>query len=169
MVRHIDSLVLVWRIAEIEARHLGSRQIEPSHLFLGLLKIVDLNLEKALVQATSIDTAAVNTEVEFLRRSFGEYDLDTTRIRRRFRRYLKKGEPIEPNVHLRRSPKARETFARAEALAEPLGGNVHPLHLAVALLQQQDASSESILEEAGCFPTELRRYFEAQLAKLQIS
>ncbi|SRR5258706_7948102 len=169
MVKHIDSLVLVWHIADIEARHLGSRQIEPSHLFLGLLKAVDLDLEKALARATGIDLPSVLAETEFLRSCFGEYDLDTTRIRRRFRRYLKKGEPIDVGIRLRRSQKAREVFALAEKLAAPSGGMVHPLHLAVALLQLQDGSIESILEEAECFPTELRRYFEAQLLKIKVS
>ena len=168
MVKHIDSLMVVWHIAEIEARHLGSRQIEPSHLFLGLLKIVDLDLKKALAKSTGIDSEAVVTEAGFLRSCFGEYDLDTTRIRRRFRRYLKKDkEPVDSSIHLRRSQKARAAFSRAERLAESNDGCVHPLHLATALLQEQDASIESILEESGCFPTELRRYFEAQLSKIK--
>jgi ATP-dependent Clp protease ATP-binding subunit ClpA len=77
-----------------------------------------------------------------------------------------KDESIDRTVHLRRSQKARASFARAEVLAESGGGNVHPLHLMVALLQQQDASIESILEEAACFPTELRRYLEAQIPNL---
>jgi ATP-dependent Clp protease ATP-binding subunit ClpC len=166
MVRHIDSLILVWQIAEIEARHLGSRQIEPSHLFLGLLKIVDLDLEKALAKSSSYDAVIVSDQVGILRRSLGEYDLDTTRIRRRFRRYLKAGEPIDRSIHLRRSQKARAAFARAEALAEKASGNVHPMHMIVALLQGQDTNIESILEEVGCFPTELRRYLETQLISL---
>jgi ATP-dependent Clp protease ATP-binding subunit ClpC len=166
MVRHIDSLILVWHIAEVEARALGSRQIEPPHLFLGLLKIVDIDLEKILAKASTLDVPGIAGEVQALELAFGEYDLDTTRIRRRFRRYLKKGDPIEASDRLRRSQKARATFARAEAMAEEAGGNVHPMHLAVALLQQQDPSIESILEEAECFPTELRRYLEAQLPKL---
>ena len=166
MVRHIDSLIIVWQLAEIEARHAGSRHIEPPYLFLGLLKIVDLDLEKALVKPSSHDASAIAAEVEALRQAFGEYDLDTTRIRRRFRRHLKKGEPIGREVHLHRSQKARAVFGRAERLAEPAGGNVHPMHLAVALLQSQDASIESVLEEALVFPTELRRYLESQLTKL---
>jgi len=166
MVRHIDSLILAWQIAEIEARHVGSHHIEPAHLFLGLLKIVDLDLAKVLTKSSSYDTTAISGEIATLRSAFGEYDLDTTLIRRRFRRYLKKGDPLERSVHLHRSQKARAVFAQAERLAEPAGGNVHPLHLAVALLKGQDPSIESVLEEAGCFPTELRRYLEAQLTKL---
>jgi ATP-dependent Clp protease ATP-binding subunit ClpC len=168
MVKHNDSLVLAWHIAELEAKHLGSKQIDPAHLFLGLLKIVDLDLERVLAR-TGIDSTEVESQVDLLRLCFGEYDLDTTQIRRRLRRYLKKGEPIEGKIRLRRSQGARETFAKAEKLAEVAGGNVHPIHLTVALLKQQDPSVESVLESTGCFPTELRRYLEAQLSKLKSS
>jgi hypothetical protein len=74
MVRHIDSLILVWHIAEIEARNLGSRHIDPPHLFLGLLKIVDLDLEKALAKSSTYDAAAISAEVEALRVSGGVFD-----------------------------------------------------------------------------------------------
>ena len=41
-----NSLILVWRIAEIEARHLKSSAIEPAHVLLGLCKVVDLDLSE---------------------------------------------------------------------------------------------------------------------------
>ena len=168
MVRHIDSLVLVWRIAEVEALHLGSKQIEPPHLFLGLLKIVDLNIEKVLAGSTFLHVDSVNREVESLRDCFGEFVLDATRLRRRLRRYLGKEKlPTAPNAkHIRRSLRSREVFLAAETLANKSEGIVHPLHLLAALLQNQDPTIECILEEAECFPTELRRYVMGQLGKL---
>jgi hypothetical protein len=33
---HSDSLILVWRVAEFEARHSKASTIEPTHLLLGL-------------------------------------------------------------------------------------------------------------------------------------
>ena len=41
---HSNSLILVWRVAEYEARNLKASMIEPSHLLLGLCKIVDVDL-----------------------------------------------------------------------------------------------------------------------------
>src|SRR5260221_6710788 len=42
--RHSDSLILVWQLAELEARHLNSPTIEPTHLLLGILRSVDVDL-----------------------------------------------------------------------------------------------------------------------------
>ena len=44
MVRHADSLLLVWKLAELEAQHLNHTEIHPEHFFLGLLKIVDIDV-----------------------------------------------------------------------------------------------------------------------------
>jgi hypothetical protein len=43
--RHSSSLILIWRIAEFEARHLNASTIEPTHLLLGLCKVVDLDMQ----------------------------------------------------------------------------------------------------------------------------
>src|SRR5438477_6222983 len=41
--RHSNSLILVWRVAEFETRHLNAPKIEPTRLLLGLCKVVDLD------------------------------------------------------------------------------------------------------------------------------
>ena len=43
-MKHSASLILVWRVAEFEARHAKASTIEPTHLLLGLCKVVDLDL-----------------------------------------------------------------------------------------------------------------------------
>jgi ATP-dependent Clp protease ATP-binding subunit ClpC len=168
VVKHIDSLVLVWRVAEIEAIHLGSKQIEPPHLFLGLLKVVDLNIDRVLSETSVLNARTVKREIQSLRDCFNEFLLDTTGLRRRLRRYLgrdkKQVSPKEKSI--RRSSRSREVFLAAETLADASEGIVHPLHLLTALLRHQDTTIECILEEAGCLPTELRRYAAGQLSKL---
>ena len=47
---HSNSLILVWRVAEFEARHSKASTIEPTHLMLGLCKVVDLDLPEFVVQ-----------------------------------------------------------------------------------------------------------------------
>src|SRR5260370_12327449 len=43
-VRHSNSLIFIWRLAELEAKLLKSLTIEPTHLLLGLCKSVDIDL-----------------------------------------------------------------------------------------------------------------------------
>ena len=45
-----DSLFLVWRLAELEAINLNSERIDPPHFFLGLLKVVDIDLWRLLLK-----------------------------------------------------------------------------------------------------------------------
>ena len=37
------SLLVVWRLAELEAKHLGATQLEPAHFLIGLAKAVDVD------------------------------------------------------------------------------------------------------------------------------
>src|SRR5881396_287718 len=48
--RHSNSLILIWRLAEFEARHLDTSTIEPTHLLLGLCKVVDLDLPELVAK-----------------------------------------------------------------------------------------------------------------------
>jgi hypothetical protein len=61
-VRHSDSLILIWQLAELEARQLKASIIEPTHLLLGLCKSVDLGLP-TLVQKDSPDRDEVLEEL----------------------------------------------------------------------------------------------------------
>src|ERR1017187_8155172 len=56
--RHSTSLLLVWRVADLEARNLKAPFLDHSHLLLGLCKIVDLDLP-ALVSKDTPDRDAV--------------------------------------------------------------------------------------------------------------
>ena len=44
------SLMLIWRVAEFGARHAKASTIEPSHLLLGLCKVVDLDLPEFITK-----------------------------------------------------------------------------------------------------------------------
>src|ERR1017187_5593435 len=89
MVKHSNSLILVWQIAELEARRLHSENIEARHLLIGLCKIVDVDLP-ALVSHDTQDRDAVLEdllrEVRRLRTVFRTADVDARHLRRSLRR-----------------------------------------------------------------------------------
>src|SRR5258705_2661028 len=85
MIRHADSLVLVWKVAEMEAQHLGSPLIEPVHYFLGLLKVVDVDLDQvnSLRERGAVAVEEITQDIGDLRLAFDRADVETTPLRRR--------------------------------------------------------------------------------------
>ena len=76
MIRHTNSLVLVWRLAELEAANLKSDQIEPAHFFLGLFKVVDLDLDALWGKSPQfqlMDGAEIGNDVAVLRDCFNQF------------------------------------------------------------------------------------------------
>lgn len=77
------ALHLVLKLAGFEAAHAGSPLVTKDHLFLGLLKVVDLELGEYLSELSMTEQLATTGEIEGLRNAFGE--IDTTRLRRSLR------------------------------------------------------------------------------------
>lgn len=78
---HAPQLVL--KLAGIEAAHGGSAVITKDHLFLGLLKVVDLGLQDYLAELSMAEQLATTGEIESLRTALG--DVHTTKLRRSLR------------------------------------------------------------------------------------
>ena len=148
---HSNSLILVWRVAEFEARHQNASTIEPMHLLLGLCKVVDLDLPE-LVSKDSPDRDDVLEEllreVRKLRAIFRAAGLDAKTFRRRLRRALP--EPrftLDKSERLRRSSTSKRVFADAEQFAQLGSGTVYPVHLLYATLLAEDNHRDAILAE----------------------
>lgn len=159
---HSQSLLLVWRVAELEAQRLKAPFLEPSHLFLGLCKIVDLDLP-ALVTKETPDRDAVLEELlretRRLREVFRKGALDAQTFRRRFRQVLSTGSSVmETRGRLHRTDDAKDVFAEAERTACLADGTVFPLHLLLALLKNKDAARDEVLTE---LKIDKRRFLEA--------
>lgn len=149
--RHSSSLILVWRVAEFEARHQNASTIEPTHLLLGLCKVVDLDLPE-LVSKDSPDRdemlEELLREVRKVRTVFRAAGLDAKAFRRRLRRASPERRfSLDESERLRRSPAAKQVFADAEHLAQLGSGTVYPAHLLYAALLAEDKRRDETLAE----------------------
>lgn len=149
--RHSASLILVWQVAEFEARHLNASTIEPKHLLLGLCKVVDLDLPK-LVSKNSPDRDEILEEtlreVRRLRTIFRVAGADAKTLRRRLRRASPERRfSFVQSERLRRNSAAKEIFADAEHFAEAGNQPVYPVHLLYATLLADDKDRDTTLAQ----------------------
>jgi len=148
---HSDSLILVWRVAEFEARHSKASTIEPTHLLLGLCKVVDLDLPE-FVSKNSPDRDEVLEEllreVRKLRTVFRAAGLDVKTFRRRLRRVSPERRfALDDSERLHRSSAAKRVFADAEHFAQLGSSVVYPIHLLYATLLADDSHRDVTLTE----------------------
>ena len=113
------ALFLVIKLASFEARHGQAKTITKDHLFLGLLKIVDADLDDYLTQLSKPEHHATREEVEELRKALCL--LDTTFTRRSLRRLL--APSIDPDAAMRAEPVASAGYTEA---LEKIGQGVLP-------------------------------------------
>ena len=150
--RHSESLILVWRIAAVEAINLNSPLIEPAHLLLGLCKVVDLDLPKI---ANKISPASDDLleelfkETRRLRRVFGAANLAAKQYRRSLRSKLHINLAVRAPETKRyhRSESAKAVFRNAERWAELTESPVFPIHLLYAIMQEADDSRRQVFVE----------------------
>lgn len=150
--RHSDSLILIWRIAAIEAQNLNSPLIEPAHLLLGLCKTVDLDLPKVankIAPASDDLLEELFKETRRLRRVFAAASFDAKQFRRSLRAKLHMNLTVRSQETKRyhRSESAKAVFRNAERWAELTESQVFPVHLLYAILQEDDDSRSQVLAE----------------------
>lgn len=155
--RHSDALLVIWRLAGLEAAHLRATELEPVHFFLGLLKIGDLELGTILEENTTLTHVQIRQELRSVRllvSTFSQAGLDTTQTRRKLRRSLPSGTGSDgTSTHLRRSIHARQVFTKAETLGINHGSGVTaPLHLLASILETACPSVTEALEQSGVSP-----------------
>jgi Clp amino terminal domain, pathogenicity island component len=150
-LRHSASLILVWRVAEFEARHLNASTIEPAHLLLGLCKVVDLDLPE-LVSKDAPDRNEILEEllreVRRLRTIFRVAGVDAKTLRRRLRRTSRERRfSFDESERLRRGRAAKIAFTDAEHFAELGNCAVYPVHLLYASLLAEDKDRDARFAE----------------------
>jgi ATP-dependent Clp protease ATP-binding subunit ClpA len=170
--RHSSSLILAWRVAEVEARRLNAQEIEPVHLLIGLCKIVDLDLPAVVLKDTPDRDEILEEllrEVRKLRTVLSTAQVDARAVRRKLR-----GTPLGQRFQmagskaLHRSPATKKIFADAEHFASLAGSIVFPAHLLYAVLlhedQERDASLQALDVDKRRFREVARREVLSQSA-----
>jgi hypothetical protein len=151
--RHSNSLILIWRIAEFEARQLNASKIEPVHLLLGVCKVVDLDLPELLSKDTPDRDEVLEEllrEVRRLRTVFRVAGVDARALRRSLRRASQERRlPLDDSERLRRSNAAKMVFADAEHFAQLGNCAVYPVHLLYATLLSEDDHRDAMLDKLG--------------------
>jgi hypothetical protein len=166
-ILHSDSLILMWRLAECEARHLSASSIEPPHLLLALCKSVDLDLP-ALVQKDLPDRNEVLEEllreVRRLRTIFRTTNLDVRTFRRalRWKIYTNPNKGLE-HQRLRRSIAAKRVFVDAERLAEITNSRVFPVQLLDAVLSTEDEVRDDLFIQQGVKTSHLKKIVRSEI------
>jgi hypothetical protein len=171
--RHSDSLIFIWRLAELEAKHLNSPTIDPLHLLLGLCKSVDVDLPSIFAEHSPNRDEILEEafrEVRRLRTVFQTAGLDARAFRRALRRKAggHRSSPSEPQ-RLRRSKEAKEVFADAEHFAEIANCMVFPVHLFYSVLLNTDEMHTDLMVRLGCNPERVKKVAkrEAMLGRIQ--
>jgi len=161
MVRHSNSLILIWRLAEFEARLANSLTIEPTHLLLGLCKSVDIDLPGLFAKRSPDREEMLKElfcEVGRLQCIFQTACIDARTFRRALRRLCAQGRiALSESKHLRRSKMAKEVFADAEHLAEIAHCDVFPVHLLYAVLLAKDEARDNVMRQLGVKSVRLRK------------
>jgi ATP-dependent Clp protease ATP-binding subunit ClpC len=153
-IRHSETLLIAWRLAELEAVNLHCTELEPEHFFLALLKLVELDIAAILAENTTLSNQRIQQEVSAvlkLAACFESAGLDTTQTRRRLRRNIPRGAEQEKIVsRLRRSSLSREVFAKADQeAAQRTCEMVEPLHLLAGIVAVSCPWLLSVLDQAG--------------------
>jgi ATP-dependent Clp protease ATP-binding subunit ClpA len=150
-MKHSASLILVWRVAEFEARQAKASTIEPTHLLLGLCKVVDIDLPEFVAKdAPDRDEVLEELlrEVRRLRTVFRAAGLDAKTFRRKLRRASPERRfALDDSERLRRTSAAKQIFADAEHFALLGSSVVYPVHLLYAGLLAEDEYRDTTLAE----------------------
>jgi len=151
--KHSDSLIIVWRIAQFEAKQLRASAIEPVHLFIALCKIVDVDLPE-LISKNMPDRNEILEEslreTRRIRTIFRVADVNAKILRRNLRRIFVREQSDARNPKpIRRSSASKDVFGEAEHFAEATNEKVYPVHLLYALMLSADKDRDTELAEMG--------------------
>jgi cytochrome c556 len=149
-----ESLMLVWKIAELQARQLNAEKIEPYHLLLAISKCVDLDV-------TAIISKDIANRDEILEQLLREFRRVRTIFRvgnfdaKAFRRKLRKALPEAPEKRfvipdaepLHRSAASKKLFSEAQHFADLSDQTAYPVHLLLAVLCTNIQCSDDVMSE----------------------
>ncbi len=141
------SVEVVWALSNVEACGAGSETIQPAHLILAVLKVLDEGFPTSLSDADLPKCARedIRQDGDAARLLLTLSPSGITNARRSLRAYLRQGRQPAPNRQLHRSPRTRALMDESARRAQAEGAAQLNLgHLLVVLL-------ENLPEEAKPF------------------
>ena len=130
------SMELLIQFATYEATASQFREIEPEHLLMGILKLVELPIEDAEKLAPGAAVVKhLTAEIDAVRGELARRAVESTRVRRDLRVRMGKGGSPYSEGRIHRSTASRKIFGDAEKLAKAVGNEtLSAKHLLEALL-----------------------------------
>jgi hypothetical protein len=162
---HNPALLLLWKVAAIEASHLDSEYIEPIHFILAALKTVDIDI-KEVYDSTFMPPAEVkniDNELSELRNIFVNAGINAKECRRRLRKNIK-GEYLirytKGSNIIHRSPNCKRIFNLVETKLDLKHDSLSPILLIEAILRELSSTEILFLEKSGANTIKLKSFLE---------
>lgn len=149
-----------WQIASWEAASLKLNQIEPEHIFLGLLSLVKARQIDAYLKMPPDQRRFLDKEMAAIDRIIGGFGTSTTAIRRSLRKTMPAGRFKGKTQIVHRSEASKQVFKIAEDLARK-SRQLTTLHLLAALIKTPQNSIGKVLSENKILPVELWKAISA--------
>jgi hypothetical protein len=167
MIVNSKSLLLLWRIAELEALNLKSEYIEPPHFFLALLKIVDINIKRVFSDSNknTEEIHEIISDISEIKKIFLSAELNTTKVRRTLRKEISiMFSPNRPSefTRVRRSQKSRSLFCNAELIAQNESNELLPLHILIVLIKECTPSFKEVCLKSTCDIDKVKKAIKQQ-------
>lgn len=158
---------MAWMVAAGEAANLGWPEISPDHLWLGLLKVVDVPPE-AVQRHLGLAAAAVaqaERELRDLEQTWSLAGIEPTTARRHLRALLGVGPGVPADQSFHRTDDSRRVFRDAEHLRQQVGHpQVDPRHLLAVLGRQLTSPVAKLWQD---LPVDRERFQKAIEQSLQ--
>jgi ATP-dependent Clp protease ATP-binding subunit ClpC len=160
MSEYCPAVILVWKIAAVEASSSGSEFLEKEHVFIGLCKLGDvMDAAQAGQAEAGWEERHAAGEAAAIEQFFKQHALDPRALRRTLRALAGEGRRKSPGVSevMHRSPSCKQFFERATERARRLNlAALHAQHLLAELLDGPGARISAALEKLGGKPADLR-------------
>ena len=142
-----EGALVSWEIAAIETAGAKHQYIEKEQICIGLLSIEKLFIMGGLEFRFSPKVIeAIQKELKALNNVMNKFNLNPTKLRRKLREKLGKGNYIHSEKVVHRSEACKTIFAKANELAE-VSEQITILHLFAAILEYNDGIVVTILRE----------------------
>jgi len=155
------------KIADFEAKQVGAASTEKSHLFLAILKSVDVDLATIdfglpLLQRDPL-LVSMLTENTKLRKIYSLGELDARILRKTYREQIRISD--QPNENGGKILKYAPCTVGCVQLAKKRtnGGNVSSLHLLKILIEENVAQRIELMEEMGVATSDLLNALDLEI------